>query len=166
MHRTPQQCVCVCASHTAQSFHQSDASQSRTHHQTLHPVTKNLSSSTACVHSAALQALHSCGCKSHSRSQLRQFNRLCTQLQSTCSAAQHAYWSYSALGASHTAGSGCGLPALSAMVLRGTLRAVWRICTPTVWSKLSSLSLTASRDLLAYSSATPPPAVQQAPHQA
>ena len=49
------------------------------------------------------------------------------------------------------------IPALSAMVLRGTLSAVCSICTPTVWSKFSSLSLTASRALLAYKSATPPP---------
>lgn len=48
-------------------------------------------------------------------------------------------------------------PALSAMVLRGILRAVCRICTPTAWSKFVSLSLTASRDLLAYKRATPPP---------
>ena len=44
------------------------------------------------------------------------------------------------------------------MVLRGTLRAVCRIWTPTVWSKFSSFSFTPSRALLAYKRATPPPA--------
>ncbi len=51
------------------------------------------------------------------------------------------------------------------MVLRGTLRAVCRIWTPTVWSKFSSFSLTASSDLLAYSRATPPPATKYPSHK-